>query len=138
MSLPERYRRFLLDFPPNLFRPEAESAEWDWGPPDHMVFHTARTMIEYNRAIRESAPCVRGADGSLIPWPKEYFTIGTIDGGMAWAIRLDDTGDDVYMLSFFGVKLSRIGRTLREHANWMAASINRVQQALSERNQASQ
>jgi hypothetical protein len=63
VTLPKHYRQSLLVFPPTLYCPEAETAALDWGPPDVQFFHTARTLIEYNRSVWEIGPCVAGPDG---------------------------------------------------------------------------
>ena len=108
MALPRNYREFLLNFPPGLYRPAAETGEWSWLGPDHLMFHTHRSIVEYTRGLWDW--------GGLAT---EFLVIGTDGGGDYWCIHLREAGERVYLADHETGKYRDLNRTLQQHARWL-------------------
>ena len=120
ITLPPRYRALLLDFPPQLFKPDAkEGTEWAWMGEDSGLFHTVASAVAYNQSVRE--PGFLPVNMETEPWPAEYLIIGTNGAGDHFCVRLGTDGDRVFRFSGEEGLFKDTGKSLAEHVDQVIA-----------------
>ena len=101
VSLPEQYRRFLLNYPRALHQTEELQGSGTSVPLSrHVCCSKASDLIRLNRTTRENVQIwtKKGRPGR---WPKHMFVIGEDGCGNYYAINLQHKNVAIYFFNLF-------------------------------------
>lgn len=92
VTLPEHYRRFLLEYPQILIDTKLNLGRIQEAPADRQLCNNPARLVMLNRDMRLPGTPWVGEEGN--PWPEKYFVIGDDQCGNYWSVDLQagDTG----------------------------------------------
>jgi hypothetical protein len=112
--LPEHYKRFMLNYPPELL--QAKPADWD-PITDWEFADNPRRIVQMNQYVRKQPPGHFVDDG---PWPERFFVIGEEEGGNYYAIDRSGEDERVWMCHHEDGQLAPMfTQTLEEFSEWL-------------------
>jgi hypothetical protein len=124
VTLPEHYRRFLLDHAQTLKAAKKKI------PMRALLYCDPEQIIDINKRLHDN-PRVIEINEDEDPWPLNYFVVGTNGGGDFWMVDLNDPREAIWeydsesgglivpsRYASWAEYMSAVERDLKEPENW--------------------
>jgi hypothetical protein len=94
VTLPEHYRRFMLEYPQTLIDTKLDLGWIREAPADRQFYNNPARLVELNRDVRLPGTPWVGEAGD--PWPDNFFVIGDDQCGNYWSVDLQTADPGVW------------------------------------------